>query len=119
MFGTIKSVVAKLTGSQPAQATGHRLPVDNDTLVQWAKDAINAKFDAQVEFTAWDITTAMRLAHPGYNISHTAVRPIVNHQLMAPVVNAGLYTVETRDLGGTIVANVYTPVIQGNTYAPA
>lgn len=124
MFGKIKNAVAKLTGNtsgtQPVQADGHRLPVDNDTLVQWAKDAIDEKFETGMEFTAWEITQAIRLAHPGYDISHSVVRSIVNHQLMAPVVNAGLYTVELRQYSGGIqAANTYVPVVQPSTYAPA
>lgn len=86
-----------------------RTQSDPNDIAIWTEQVLNAKTQAGEEFTAYDITRAVRAAHPGEDIPHDPVRDFV-HIWMAGAINIiGLnYTENQKDFGGN-TAIVYVP----------
>ena len=61
------------------------------------------------EFTAYDVTRAIRKSRPNRNIPHASVRALA--QQMNAALSAGLYQATLRRFGGR-VAILYRPVVQ-------
>ncbi len=92
------------TPSQPASQ-----PAQPNDLYNWIVEAINARIAAQAEFTAYDITGAVRNDHPSQPVFHRDVRPQV-HSIMQQVIAAGVYDADLRTLPATgAQAYVYFP----------
>jgi hypothetical protein len=71
-------------------------PADLELLVA---DQINRRTAAGDIFTAYDITLELRDAHPGLQIAHDMVRPVVHAQMRA-IVASHIYDSETALFGG-------------------
>ena len=75
------------------------LPSDAE-LALWVADALNQSLATGIWFTAYDVTVAIRTAHPLDNIVHSKVREIVHGQ-MQTILQSGLYQSETATFGST------------------
>lgn len=116
------NVLSKLFGSNQPTATqtptdGHT-PTDRATLTAWAQEVIDKHFEDGAPFTVYDITREVRAAHPGCDVPHPVMRDVVHNDLMAVLIQAGLYGADRQQYGDRL-AVVYTPRRQDPTYAPA
>lgn len=68
-------------------------------LALWVADALNVVLNNGACFSAYDITCAVRAAHPRDKIVHKEVRAHV-HEHMANLVTHGLYASEAADYSG-------------------
>ena len=82
---------------QRRAATSKQPPMtDTSDLALLVADEISRRMAAGVYFTAYDITVALRAAHPDADIHHADVRRIV-HEQMDTLVAGGMYERETAE----------------------
>jgi hypothetical protein len=84
-----------------------RTPITHSRLGRLIRFEVNARVRQGDQFTAYDITCALRAGNPLVEISHAHVRELV-HRQMDTLVCSGLYQACPVDVGGR-VALLYLP----------
>ena len=90
-----------------AAPVGRLHSVNDDDIEMLVADQINLFIGKGDMFTAYDVTMAIRQAHPTIKIKHDDVRPLV-HQAMEAAVVSGVYEREAATFG-TDTATRYLP----------
>lgn len=75
-----------------------RAPISNHTLAMLVIEELEHNVGEDVEFTAYDVTRAIRRRQPQFDLPHGAVRVLV-HQYMNSLVAAGHYQAGMRAFG--------------------
>ena len=109
--GTVLRQIGSTPGSHTAQVYGGRM--GRGVIARHALEMLVAERLAEwvatgQTFTAYDVTLALRAAHPAINIFHQDVRSVVHHR-MWPVVARQIYLQE-QVLFPTGSACCYRPV---------
>jgi hypothetical protein len=82
-------------------------------LETWTVEALNEKIAAKAEFTALDVTRDIRNAHPGADVPHSKVKPIV-YSYMSDAIAEAVYDVQLRSYtdtdGDPVQANTFFPL---------
>lgn len=86
-----------------------RTAISSNHLAMLAYTELRAHINQHSEFTAYDITRAIRASHQNFEIPHNSVRALVHHY-MNGVVNSGHYQECLMDFGGR-VAIFYAPML--------
>ncbi|HST03671.1 MAG TPA: hypothetical protein VLQ48_02935 [Chloroflexia bacterium] len=75
-----------------------RIPITEELLTALVEKQLEAHILAEADFTAYDITMALRQEQPNLEILHARVRQLV-HERMTYVVSGGAYQTTQRDFG--------------------
>jgi hypothetical protein len=84
-----------------------RIPITEELLAALVDKQLQAQTIDKANFTAYDVTKAVRREQPNLEIPHARVREMV-HERMANLVSAGGYRAAQRDFGGQM-AILYSP----------
>jgi predicted nucleic acid-binding protein len=84
-----------------------RITLADDKLATFVEEELQVRTLSHSEFTAYDVTRALRRRHRDTNIRHEAVRALV-HRSMSSLVAAGIYQMSQRIFNGK-PAVVYGP----------
>jgi hypothetical protein len=84
-----------------------RTPVNSHTLAMLVIEELEHRVAEDGEFTAYDITRALRRRQPHLDLPHAAVRVLVHHY-MGGLVSTGHYQTDVRAFGRT-AAILYGP----------
>jgi hypothetical protein len=76
-----------------------RILVPDDTLATFVEEQLQIYTLSGDEFTAYDITVALRRRHPRADIRHQPVRSLV-HRCMSSLIAAGIYRSSQRIFNG-------------------
>lgn len=108
-------ITAYVTISQQSRSTQSNIvgptqakKLDPKILKRLAINQTNQYISSQKQFSAWEVTLALRTAHQDAEIGHSEVREIV-HAHMQAVINDGRYKRTTRQKGETSYI-LYVPV---------
>ena len=102
---------ARITGIDTTAAVARRVnraPISPDELEMLVAEHLNECIAERQEFTAYDVTMALRAAHPDVNILHLVVRGVV-HRRMQPWIANHLYGLRHMSFP-TGVACCYVPL---------
>src|SRR5204863_5773062 len=85
-----------------------RTAISRGHLAALVRAELQMHINQEHEFTAYNITRALRASHPNFEIAHASVRELV-HQNMSGIINSGQYQACLADFGGRI-AILYAPM---------
>jgi hypothetical protein len=92
-------------------------PMNSNTLAMLVVEELEHRVSTDKEFTAYDITRAIRRRQPRLDIRHEAVRVLVHHY-MNSLIAAGHYQADMRAFGVTTAVQ-YAPASMGSGSRPS
>lgn len=108
----IQNIDLQIRSAQPGGSdTGPRIIVKPDVLDKLVTDQLKHQIIDKLEFTAYDITLALRRANSNSEIRHQEVRRLVHLQL-GLIVAIGIYTRKKVKYGNN-PATRYVPMSKG------
>ena len=94
-----------------------RIPIADDAVAAYVKEDLQVRTLSGGEFTAYDVTRALRRRHRRLDIRHDVVRSLV-HRSMSSLVAAGIYYASQRAFRGKMAIQMYVgtedPGLDGN-----
>lgn len=98
----------KRSSASSDTSPGFRHPIQSEDLEKLVAQTLQHQVKHKLQFTAYDITLALRSANPKLKIIHREARHIV-HTMMHLIVELGLYKYESTMYGDRL-ARRYIPV---------